>query len=140
MPPRVAKPRHDDLSELGVVVKCGYVIILLVGRVGFGLLLDALPYLGPRLPSVAAGDEMVDRSFLWSDSGRSVFGGPPPGGGSLNRSGSWPEAGYASVMGGLEELGKSVVDGFEGGGAELAQQVIGAPGELAGDRERRAGV
>ena len=115
-------------------------IILLVGRVGFGLLLDALPYLGPRLLSVAAGDEMVDRSFLWSDSGRSVFGGPPPGGGSLNRSGSWPEAGYASVMGGLEELGKSVVDGFEGGGAELAQQVIGAPGELAGDRERRAGV
>jgi len=25
---------------------------------------DALPYLGPRLPWLAAGDEMVDRSFL----------------------------------------------------------------------------
>ena len=25
---------------------------------------DALPYLGPRSPGVAAGDEMVDRSFL----------------------------------------------------------------------------
>jgi hypothetical protein len=25
---------------------------------------DALPDLGPRLPGLAAGDEMVDRSFL----------------------------------------------------------------------------
>ena len=38
---------------------------------------DALPYLGPRLPVVAVGDEMVDRSFRWSDCGRSVFRGPP---------------------------------------------------------------
>jgi hypothetical protein len=38
---------------------------------------DALPYLGPRLPGLAVGDEMVDRSFLWSDSGCSVFGGSP---------------------------------------------------------------
>lgn len=38
---------------------------------------DALPYLGPRLPLSAVGDEMVDRSFRWIDSGCSVFGGPP---------------------------------------------------------------
>ena len=38
---------------------------------------DALPYLGPRPRAFAAGDLMVDRSFLWSDCGRSVFGGPP---------------------------------------------------------------
>jgi hypothetical protein len=38
---------------------------------------DALPYLGPRLPVVAVGDEMVDRSLRWSDCGRSVFRGPP---------------------------------------------------------------
>ncbi len=38
---------------------------------------DALPYLGPRPLVVAAGDEMVDRSFRWSDCGRSVFRGPP---------------------------------------------------------------
>ena len=38
---------------------------------------DGLPYLGPRLPVVAVGDEMVDRSFRWSDCGRSVFRGPP---------------------------------------------------------------
>ena len=25
---------------------------------------DALPYVGPRLPGLAAGEEMVDRSFL----------------------------------------------------------------------------
>ena len=44
-------------------------------RGGFGSV-DALPYLGPRLPVLAAGDEMVDRSFRWSDCGRSVFRGP----------------------------------------------------------------
>jgi hypothetical protein len=31
--------------------------------------MDALSYLGPRLPRSAVGDEMVDRSFWWSDSG-----------------------------------------------------------------------
>src|ERR1700752_2567262 len=40
---------------------------------------DALPYLGPRPRAVAAGDLMVDRSFRWSDCGRSVFRGPPRG-------------------------------------------------------------
>ena len=40
---------------------------------------DALPYLGPRPRVVAAGDLMVDRSFRWSDCGRSVFRGPPRG-------------------------------------------------------------
>ena len=51
--------------------------------------MDALPYLGPRLPvvavgdeMVAVGDEMVDRSFRWSDCGRSVFRGPPRLGGA----------------------------------------------------------
>ena len=38
---------------------------------------DALPYLGPRPRVLAAGDLMVDRSFRWSDCGRSVFRGPP---------------------------------------------------------------
>src|SRR5437868_10400534 len=38
---------------------------------------DALPYLGPRPRLLAAGDLMVDRSFRWSDCGRSVFRGPP---------------------------------------------------------------
>src|SRR2546421_7091956 len=40
---------------------------------------DALPYLGPRPRGLAAGDLMVDRSFRWSDCGRSVFRGPPRG-------------------------------------------------------------
>src|SRR2546421_9923897 len=40
---------------------------------------DALPYLGPRPRALAAGDLMVDRSFRWSDCGRSVFRGPPRG-------------------------------------------------------------
>jgi len=34
-------------------------------------------YLGPRPPVLAVGDEMVDRSFRWSDCGRSVSCGPP---------------------------------------------------------------
>src|SRR6185312_7790179 len=38
---------------------------------------DALPYLGPRPRALAAGDLLVDRSFRWSDCGRSVFRGPP---------------------------------------------------------------
>ena len=58
----------DRLSELVCVVKH------LQGGVGS---VDALPYLGPRLPAVAVGDEMVDRSFLRIDCGRSVFRGPP---------------------------------------------------------------
>ena len=40
---------------------------------------DALAYLGPRPRALAAGDLMVDRSFRWSDCGRSVFRGPPRG-------------------------------------------------------------
>ena len=47
-----------------------------LGGVGFGSV-DALAYLGPRPRAVAAGDLMVDRSFRWSDCGRSVFRGPP---------------------------------------------------------------
>jgi hypothetical protein len=58
----------DRLSELVRVVK--YLR-------GWSCSVDALPYLGPRLPVVAAGDLMVDRSFRWSDCGRSVFRGPP---------------------------------------------------------------
>src|SRR5437588_2586175 len=38
---------------------------------------DALAYLRPRPRAVAAGDVMVDRSFRWSDCGRSVFRRPP---------------------------------------------------------------
>ncbi len=39
--------------------------------VGFGSV-DALAYLGPRPRGLAAGDLMVDRSFRWSDCGRSA--------------------------------------------------------------------
>jgi hypothetical protein len=43
-------------------------------------------------------------------------------------------------MGGLD--GKIVVsaDGLQRGRPELTQDVIGAAGELAGDRQRRSGV
>jgi hypothetical protein len=63
--------RRFSLSERRSLSSAWCGLMLLVGSV------DALPYLGPRLPVPAAGDEMVDRSFRWSDSGRSVFGGPP---------------------------------------------------------------
>ena len=48
------------LSDVGGVKCCGR------GLHGHGVVgsVDALPYLGPRLPRLAAGDEMVDRSFL----------------------------------------------------------------------------
>jgi hypothetical protein len=69
-PGRVTPLAHARLSELVRVVK------YLPGSV---VLLDALPYLGARLPVVAVGDEMVDWSFRWSDCGRSVFRGPPRG-------------------------------------------------------------
>jgi hypothetical protein len=57
-------------------LNCGWCQVQFMAVWLFGSV-DALPYLGPR-PSVwAVGDEMVDRSFCWSDSGRCVFGGPP---------------------------------------------------------------
>ncbi len=48
--------------------------------------------------SVRVGDVMVDGSFRWSDSGRSVFGGPPPWGGSRGTCGSRPVAWRSSSM------------------------------------------
>jgi hypothetical protein len=61
----------------------------------------------PRTPGLIwvlgllAGDVMVDWSIREVDSGRSVFGGPPPGGG--NRSRCWELAGrlVSSWTGGL---------------------------------------
>ena len=104
--------------------------------------MDALPYLGPRLPVVAVGDLMVDRSFRWSDCGRSVFGGPPRLGwvprsllelaarvGRIVDVWAWPE-----------RLAGSDVWRVERGRAERPKEVVGAAGELAGDRQRRAGV
>src|ERR1039458_8035621 len=48
----------------------------------------------------------------------------------------------ASVMDGLD--GRSgcqlLADGFQGGGSELTQDVVGAARELARDRQRRSGV
>src|SRR5688500_17214058 len=76
-----------------------------------------------------------------SDSGRSVFGGPPPVGGSRESCGSQPEDRGSSGMVGLAgRIGGGFGDGLEGVGAELAQRVEAAVGELAGDRKRRAGV
>jgi hypothetical protein len=49
----------------------------------------------------------------------------------------------SSVMGwAVTERSKCqlVVDGFQGGGPELPQDVVGAAREFAGDRQRRAGV
>src|SRR5215211_6831606 len=76
------------------------------------------------------------------DSGRSVFGGPPLGGGGRSRCGSWPEGWLSSWIGGLGRNGRRwrSVDGFERAGPEVAEGVEGAPGELARDRHRRAGV
>src|SRR3954447_26883004 len=80
----------------------------------------------------------------WSDSGRSVFVGPPPGGGSRSTCGSWPEAwksSGSSGRGGADWQWRSGGgDWFQGGGAEVAQDVVGAPRELARDRQRRARV
>src|SRR4051794_19886303 len=90
------------------------------------------------------GDVMVDGSVRGSDSGRSIFVGPPPGGGSRSTCGSWPKRGsHRGVVGVTErDLARWSAggDGFEGGGAELAQDVEGAPRELARDRQRRARV
>jgi hypothetical protein len=41
---------------------------------------------------------------------------------------------------GADVAGSAGRDGFQGGGAELAQDVVGAPREFARDRQRRAGV
>src|SRR5215208_5131227 len=80
----------------------------------------------------------------WSDSGRSFFGGPPPGGGSRGTCGSWPEGCESSWRVGVTEramvAGSGVRDGLQRGGPEVAQDVVGAPGELARDRQRRARV
>src|SRR5918997_7120723 len=76
------------------------------------------------------------------DSGRSVFGGPPPAGGSRGSCGSGPEDWLSSGSGGLAERVREQrsADGLEGVGAEFAQRVEAAPGELARDRQRRPGV
>src|SRR4051794_22971081 len=78
----------------------------------------------------------------WSDSGRSVFVGPPPEGGSRSTCGSWPEA-WSSGSGGRDGAaggGSARWDGFQRGRAEFAQHVVGAARELARDRQRRARV
>src|ERR671915_2390747 len=74
------------------------------------------------------------------DSGRSVFGGPPPVGGSRDSCGSGPEDWLSSGSGGLGGTVGGSGDGLQGGRAEFAQRVEAAPGELAGDRQRRARV
>src|SRR5215210_8036726 len=80
----------------------------------------------------------------WSDSGRSVFGGPPSGNGSRGSCGSWPEAWKSSRSVGRDgadlDWGSGGRDRLQRGGAELAQDVEGAPGEFARDRQRGARV
>src|SRR5215210_5041896 len=80
----------------------------------------------------------------WSDSGRSVFVGPPPESGSRSTCGSWPEALKSSGSGGRDRADlwrwSAGRDGFQRGGSELAQDVVGAPCELARDRQRGARV
>ena len=63
-------------------------------------------------------------------------------GGSRDSCGSWPEDWLSSGSGGLGGNGSAEGsgDGLEGFGVELAQRVEAAPGELAGDRQRRPGV
>src|SRR5438270_13857062 len=101
---------------------------------GVGGSVDALPYLGPRPRAVAAGDLMVDRSFRWSDCGRSVFRGPPRG--------AWVPRSLLELAACFERIGDgwawaerfSGVNGwFERGGSERFEDVVGAPGEFAGD-------
>src|ERR671915_571149 len=75
------------------------------------------------------------------DSGRSVFGGPPPVGGSRDSCGSGPEVWLSSGSGGRGgTCRRGSGEGLQGVGAEFAQRVETAPGELAGDRQRRLGV
>ena len=96
---------------------------LLLVVVWFGSV-DALPYLGPRLPVVAVGDEMVDRSLRWSDCGRSVFGGPPR---------------WAWVPGSLLELAARVAligDGWAWS-ERLREEVVSGGSSAAGPSTRR---
>src|SRR5215217_9389197 len=77
-----------------------------------------------------------------NDSGRSVFGGPPPVGGSR---GSLREpAGRVGAIWDWWAWRNGSLGGsggwFQGVGAEFAQRVEAAPRELARDRQRRAGV
>src|SRR3954453_19220112 len=90
----------------------------------------------------------------WSDSGRSVFVGPPPEGGSRSTCGGWPEGwssggggagpeGWSAGRGGRDGAaggGSAQWDGFQRGRAEFAQHVVGAARELARDRQRGARV
>src|SRR3954463_4910639 len=82
----------------------------------------------------------------WSDSGRSVFGGPPPWGGSRGTCGSRPEAWRSSSMVGRDGgAGERVGvlggrDGFQRVGPELVEHVEGAARELARDRQGGARV
>src|SRR5919108_5083050 len=79
-----------------------------------------------------------------NDSGRSVFVGAPPAGGNRNSCGSWPEvrlpsgAWWAWRRRSAWARRRSSVDGFERRWPEVAERVVGAAGELAGDRQRRA--
>src|SRR6266508_6992221 len=81
-----------------------------------------------------------------SDSGRSVFVGAPLWGGYRESCGSWPEDWLSSRDLGAwrnrsgDERGVGSADWFERLGAERAQGVETAPGELAGDRDRGSGV
>src|SRR5687768_7753402 len=75
-----------------------------------------------------------------SDSGRSVFGGPPPVGGSRSTCGSRPEEWLSSRTDGLGGTNGGSGGGLKGVGTELAQGVEAAPGELTGDRQRGPGV
>jgi hypothetical protein len=105
---------------------------------------DALRYLGARLPGRRAGDVMVDWSIRVgrlrpldvlrvAAIGREPFRPRELAGGMLgHRAGD----GLAEI----ERCWSAGVDGRERFAPEPAQGVIGAPRELAGDRQRRARV
>src|SRR3954453_17290093 len=96
----------------------------------------ARAYLGPR-PLGPVTRWLMGRS-AGDDSGRSVFSGAPPVvGGSRDTCGSWPE-GLGSSQGCWGRWGDrsgmvGSVDRGQRVGAEFAQDVVAAAGELAGD-------
>src|SRR4051812_17241136 len=146
LPDNLDEPDPEDpLSEFGSMSRSE-----VSGCGGCDRSAGARAYLGPR-PLGPVTRWLMGRS-AGDDSGRSVFSGAPPGmGGSRDICGSWPEvleasqdAGAACAIGCGSEWVSAGESGSgdrgEGVGAEVAQDVEAAAGELAGDGQRRAGM
>jgi hypothetical protein len=132
----LCRPR---LSERWTAVNLHY-------RAGWCLVcVDALPYLGPRpdgcgsvtrwLLGRCGGATLAARSLVDRHVDRVGAAGLVGAGrkGVTLISDGW--------AGGARQLPVGLgVEGFQGGGSELTQDVVGAARELASDRQRRAGV